>query len=105
MDSGLSPKFTFENYIMGNSNQLAYAIAQSVAENPGESYNPFFLYSGVGLGKTHLVQAIGNRILENNPDINVVYTTGESFMNEMIEAIQSGKGRGKYLTNEFRKKH
>ncbi len=102
--SGLNPKFTFENFIMGNSNQLAYAIAQSVAENPGKSYNPFFLYSGVGLGKTHLVQAIGNKILQDNPKANVVYTTGESFMNELIEAIQSGKGRGKYTSNEFRSK-
>lgn len=102
--SGLNPKFTFENFIMGNSNQLAYAIAQSVAENPGKTYNPFFLYSGVGLGKTHLTQAVGNKILQDNPKSNVVYTTGESFMNELIEAIQSGKGRGKYTSNEFRKK-
>lgn len=102
--SGLNPKFTFENFIMGNSNQLAYAIAQSVAEDPGKNYNPFFLYSGVGLGKTHLIQAVGNKILQDNPKSNVVYTTGESFMNELIEAIQSGKGRGKYTSNEFRKK-
>lgn len=102
--SGLSPKFTFENFVMGTSNQLAYAIAQAVAEKPGESYNPFFLYSGVGLGKTHLTQAIGNRILENNPKLNVVYTTGEAFMNELIETIQSGRGRGKYATDSFRNK-
>ena len=102
--SGLSPKFTFENYIIGNSNQLAFAIAQSISENPGETYNPFFLYSGVGLGKTHLVQAIGNKILQDNPKLNIVYTTGEAFMNELIETIQSG-GRGKYTSNEFRKKY
>lgn len=102
--SGLTPKFTFENFVMGTSNQLAYAIAQAVAERPGESYNPFFLYSGVGLGKTHLTQAIGNRILENNPKLNVVYTTGEAFMNELIETIQSGRGRGKYTTDSFRNK-
>jgi len=102
--AGLNPRFTFENFIMGNSNQLAYAIAQAISENPGESYNPFFLYSGVGLGKTHLTQAIGNKILGNSPKTNVVYTTGESFMNELIEAIQSGKGRGKYTSNEFRNK-
>jgi len=103
--AGLNPKFTFENFIMGNSNQLAYAIAQSVAENPGKNYNPFFLYSGVGMGKTHLIQAIGNKILQNNPKTTVVYTTGESFMNELIEAIQSGKGsRGRYTSNEFRNK-
>ena len=103
--AGLNPRFTFENFIMGNSNQLAYAIAQAVSEKPGESYNPFFLYSGVGLGKTHLTQAIGNKIIQNSPKTNVVYTTGESFMNELIEAIQSGKGgRGKYTSNEFRNK-
>jgi len=102
--AGLNSRFTFENFIMGNSNQLAYAIAQAVSEKPGESYNPFFLYSGVGLGKTHLMQAIGNKILQNSPKTNVVYTTGESFMNELIEAIQSGKGRGKYTSNEFRNK-
>lgn len=102
--SGLSPKFTFDKFIMGTSNQLAYAVAQAVAENPGETYNPFFLYSGVGLGKTHLTQAIGNRILQKNPKLSVVYTTGEAFMNELIEAIRSGKGRGRYTTNDFRKK-
>lgn len=102
--SGLSPKFTFENFIIGNSNQLAYAMAIAIADNPGETYNPFFLYSGVGLGKTHLIQAVGNRILQKHPKMNVVYTTGESFMNELIEAIQSGKGRGKYTSNEFRNK-
>jgi len=103
--AGLNPKFTFENFIMGNSNQLAYAIAQSVAENPGKNYNPFFLYSGVGMGKTHLIQAVGNRILQNSPRTTVVYTTGESFMNELIEAIQRGKGsKGRYTSNEFRNK-
>lgn len=101
--SGLSPKFRFDNFIIGNSNQLAFAIAQAIAEKPGESYNPFFLYSGVGLGKTHLMQAIGNKIMENYPKLNVVYTTGEAFMNELIEAIQSGN-RGKYASNEFRNK-
>lgn len=102
--SGLSPRFTFSNYIMGNSNQLAFAIAETIAQSPGSNYNPFFLYSDVGLGKTHLVQAIGNKILHDNPKYNVVYTTGENFTNEMIDALQSAKGRGKYLINEFRKK-
>ncbi len=101
--SGIAPKFRFENFIIGSSNQLAVAIAQAVAEKPGENYNPFFLYSGVGLGKTHLTQAIGNKIMENFPEMNVLYTTGEAFMNELIEAIQSGN-RGKYASNEFRNK-
>jgi chromosomal replication initiator protein len=102
--SNLSPKFTFENYVMGKTNNLAYAIATAVAERPGELYNPVFLYSGVGLGKTHLLQAIGNQILRNKPGTKVIYTTGEAFMNELIEAIQSGKGKGKLATYEFRNK-
>ena len=102
--SNLSPKFLFENYVMGKTNNLAYAIATAVAERPGELYNPVFIYSGVGLGKTHLLQAIGNQILKNKPGTKVIYTTGEAFMNELIEAIQSGKGKGKLATYEFRNK-
>lgn len=103
--SGLSPKFTFENYITGKSNQLAFAIATAVADRPGEIYNPVFIYSGVGLGKTHLAQAIGNKILQSKPGTRVVYTTGENFTNELIDAIQSGKGKGRYTSNDFRNKH
>ncbi len=102
--AGLSPKFTFENYIQGNNNQLAYAIAMAVAEKPGEVYNPVFFYSGVGLGKTHLMQAIGNRILQRTPSVKIVYTTGEAFTNELIESIQGGKRGGRYTSNEFRDK-
>jgi chromosomal replication initiator protein len=103
--SGLSPKFTLENYITGKSNQLAYAIATAVSDRPGEVYNPVFYYSGVGLGKTHLLQAIGNKILKSKPGTKVVYTTGESFTNELINAIQSGKGKGRYTSNDFRDKY
>lgn len=102
--SGLSPNLTFENYIMGENNRLAYAIATAVAEKPGVSYNPFFLHSGVGLGKTHLIHAIGNAICRNHPKLNVVYTTGEAFANELIEMIQKGN-RGAYSTNKFRDKY
>jgi len=102
--SNLSPRFTFENYVMGKNNNLAYAIATAVSERPGELYNPVFIYSGVGLGKTHLLQAIGNQIIKNKPGTKVIYTTGETFTNELIDAIQSGKGKGKYTTNEFRNK-
>lgn len=102
--SGLSPKYTFDNYITGTNNQLAFAIAKAIAEKPGEIYNPVFIYSGVGLGKTHLMQAVGNYILKNKPGTKVVYTTGESFTNEMIDAIQSGKGKGRYASNDFRNK-
>ncbi len=99
--ANLFPKFTFENYIMGKNNNLAYAVATAVAERPGELYNPVFIYSGVGLGKTHLLQAIGNQILNTKPGTKVVYTTGEDFTNELIDAI---RGKGKYSTNDFRNK-
>jgi chromosomal replication initiator protein len=100
----INPKFTFENFILGKNNNLAYAIATAVADKPGELYNPVFIYSKVGLGKTHLIQAVGNKIIETKPGMRVVYTTGETFTNELIETIQSGKGRGKYTANKFREK-
>jgi len=100
----INPKFTFENFILGKNNNLAYAIATAIAEKPGELYNPVFIYSKVGLGKTHLIQAVGNKIIETKPGMRIVYTTGETFTNELIETIQSGKGRGKYTANKFRNK-
>jgi chromosomal replication initiator protein len=102
--TGLSARYVFENYLMGTNNQLAYAVAKAVAERPGEAYNPLFLHSGVGLGKTHLMQAIGNKISVEKPHLKVVYSTGEAFMNELIEAIQTSKGRGQYTINKFRSK-
>lgn len=103
--SGLNPQYTFDNYIMGNTNRLAYAIANAVAENPGKRHNPFFLYSGVGLGKTHLVQAIGNQVLQKSPEKRVLYCTGENFTNELIESIQNKKTRGIASADAFRKKY
>jgi len=102
--AGLSPFMTFDNYIVGPNNQLAYAIGTAVVDNPGQRYNPYFLYSGVGLGKTHLIQAIGNEIIRKKPDLKVIYTTGESFMNELIMAIRSGQGK-QYNPAKFRKKY
>jgi len=102
--SNLNPKFSFDNFILGKNNNLAYAIATAISEKPGELYNPVFIYSKVGLGKTHLIQAVGNKIIETKPGMRVVYTTGEAFTNELIETIQSGKGRGKYTANQFREK-
>lgn len=102
--SGISPRYRFENYLMGSNNQLAFAVAKAVAERPGETYNPLFIYSGVGLGKTHLMQAVGNQILKNRPSLKVVYVTAETFTNELIEAIQMSKGRGQYTINKFRAK-
>ncbi len=104
LKSNLNPKFTFDNYILGKNNNLAYAIATAISEKPGELYNPVFIYSKVGLGKTHLIQAVGNKIIESKPGMRVIYTTGEAFTNELIETIQSGKGRGKYTANQFREK-
>ncbi len=89
--SNLSPKYEFENFVVGNSNRFAHAAAMAVANNPGKAYNPFFLYSDSGLGKTHLMNAIGNAILKNHPDMRVLYISSETFTNEMIAAIGENK--------------
>ncbi len=103
--AGLSPHMTFDSYIMGSNNRLAHAIAKAIAENPGKLYNPFFMYSGVGLGKTHLLHAIGNEIIKRHPNLKVVYASGETFGNELIEAIRSGSRGGPKGTEWFRKKY
>ncbi len=88
----LIPKYKFDNFISGEGNQLARAAAVAIAENPGDtSFNPFFIYGGVGLGKTHLIQAIGNRIIEKHPSKRVIYLSTEQFTVEFIDAIQNGK--------------
>lgn len=87
----LSPRYSLENFVIGSDNRLAHAACQAVAGNPGGRYNPLFLYGGVGLGKTHLLQATGNAILKHNPRATVVYTTTEDFTNQVIEAIQHQK--------------
>ena len=80
--------FTFENFVEGKSNQLARAASMQVSENPGGAYNPLFLYGGVGLGKTHLMHAVGNKMRENNPDARIVYLHSERFVGNMIKALQ-----------------
>jgi chromosomal replication initiator protein len=87
----LSPRYTLESFIVGAGNRLAYAACQAVAQQPGGKYNPLFLYGGVGLGKTHLLQGTGNAILKQRPSATVVYTTTEDFTNQVIEAIQHQK--------------
>ena len=87
----LNPKFRFEHYVVGASNQFAHAAAQAVATNPSRSYNPLFIYGGVGIGKTHLMHAIGIALLEKFPAMRIVYTSSERFMNEMINAIRSDR--------------
>ncbi len=97
--STLNNKYTFETFVVGNNNRFAYAAALAVGNEPSKSYNPLFLYGGVGLGKTHLMNAIGNRILENNSKVNVLYVTSEKFTNQLINAIKDNKNevfRNKY---------
>ena len=86
----LNPKYIFSTFVIGNSNRLAHAASLAVSEAPAQVYNPFFIYGGVGLGKTHLMHAIGHRIKENNPNIKVVYISSEKFTNELINSIISG---------------
>jgi chromosomal replication initiator protein len=99
VDSLLNPKYTFDSFIVGSGNQLAHAAAIAISNNPGNAYNPFFIYGNVGLGKTHLMQAIGNEVLQSNPNAKVLYCTTETFLNEMVNSIRTQKNaafRDKY---------
>ncbi|MGK2896589.1 MAG: chromosomal replication initiator protein DnaA [Candidatus Saccharimonadales bacterium] len=91
LDVSINQKYTFDSFVVGSSNDLAYAACQAVANDPGNKYNPLFLYGGVGLGKTHLMQAVGNEILKNNPRANVVYINTETFVKEFTDAIRFKK--------------
>lgn len=95
----LRPDFTLEEFCVSTSNQLAFAAAQAVAKNPGKNYNPFFIWGGVGLGKTHLMQAIGQEILRQNPRARVIYAPGEQFTNEIIDGIRTKN------TKDFKEKY
>jgi chromosomal replication initiator protein len=97
----LNPKYTFESFVCGASNQFAYAASQAVANKPATNYNPLFIYGGVGLGKTHLVNAIGNQILAKNPKAKICYYSSEKFMNEMINCLRYKKMEE--FRNKFRK--
>jgi len=97
-DLNLNRKYTFEEFVAGSSNQFAYAAAMAVANNPATTYNPLFIYGGVGLGKTHLVNAIGNAILKKSPHMRICYYTSEKFMNELINSLRYNR------MDEFRNK-
>jgi chromosomal replication initiator protein len=99
IESSLNQKYTFEKFVVGTSNQFAHAAAKAVAEAPGKAYNPLFLYGGVGLGKTHLMHAVGHAIKQQNRHLRVAYITSEKFMNELINAIRYDK------TQTFRDKY
>ena len=99
VENSLNPKYTFEKFVVGTSNQFAHAASLAAAETPGKTYNPLFIYGGVGLGKTHLMHAIGHSIKERNRHLRVSYITSEKFMNELINAIRYDK------TQSFREKY
>ncbi len=101
--SPVNPKFTFDSFVVGSSNEFIYAAAKAVAENPGDSYNPLFIHGGTGLGKTHILMAIANYLKYHNPTLNVLYATCEQFTNQFIEGIS--KGRGNNAGVDFRRRY
>lgn len=101
----INPKYTFENFVVGSSNRYLYAASKAVAENPGNSYNPLFIYGGAGLGKTHIMHAIANYVKLNNPLLNVLYATCEKFASDLITNLRQGKAysqEGMDFRNKYR---
>lgn len=103
-DANLNSKYTFDTFVVGSNNNIAQATSLAVAESPGEIYNPLFIYGGVGLGKTHLMHSIGNFVLDHNPDSKVLYTTCESFTNELIKILRNISGNQQEMV-DFRAKY
>jgi len=95
----LNPKYTFDSFVVGASNQFAHAASKAVSDNPGKTYNPLFIYGGVGLGKTHLVNAVGNHLVDNRPNLKILYISAETFTNDVIQSIRHDK------MDEFRKRY
>ena len=102
--ANLNPKYTFDTFVVGGNNNFAHAASLAVAESPGEIYNPLFLYGGVGLGKTHLMHSIAHFILEKDPSKKVLYVTSETFTNELIEALKTGRSNNEPMS-AFKKKY
>ncbi|MBE5737256.1 MAG: chromosomal replication initiator protein DnaA [Clostridiales bacterium] len=98
----INPKFTFDSFVVGSSNEFIFAAAKAVAENPGDAYNPLFIHGGTGLGKTHILMAIANYLKVHNPTLNVLYATCEQFTNQLVESISKGKA---LKTEEFRRRY
>lgn len=96
-NNGLNRKYTLDNFVIGSNNDLAVSAAKNIINSPGTKYNPFFLYGGPGLGKTHLVQAIGNELVKQNPDFKVFYTPINHFYSDFVDAIRTGKGKEFYI--------
>ena len=103
--ANLNPKYTFDTFVVGSNNNFAHAASLAVADSPGEIYNPLFLYGGVGLGKTHLMDSIGHFILEKDPTKKVLYVTSETFTNELIDALKIGKNGNELAMTTFREKY
>lgn len=98
----IDPKYNFENFVVGKSNQFVYAAATNVAEEPGKGFNPLFIYGGVGLGKTHIMHAIGNAVRINHPQLKTLYVTSEKFVNEFIGSIRTTKGNSSGFREKYR---
>ena len=101
-NSCLNPKYTFDNFVVGNNNKFAHAAALAVAGAPAITYNPLFIYGGVGLGKTHLMQAIGNKIIQDNPQAKILYVTSEKFINELVNSIKDANYKNELFRNKYR---
>ncbi|MDF7627044.1 chromosomal replication initiator protein DnaA [Lactobacillaceae bacterium L1_55_11] len=100
--SDLNPDFTFEKFVIGSGNENAYAVARAVADQPGRVYNPYLIYGGVGLGKTHLMQSIGNAYAKSNPEARIKYATAEDFLNDFTESLRSVEGATAAFKKEYR---
>ena len=99
----INPKFTFESFVVGSSNEFIFSAAKAVADQPGEAYNPLFIYGGTGLGKTHILMAIANHLKKYKPTLNVMYATCEQFVNQLLESISKGKaGSGANFRKKYR---